>query len=143
MGHDLRKPAAVNELLRGVRAAALPCQAFTDGVTIQVGDNDDEPGAVPRYGPPISNDASAIPDPLVIVEVLSASTSATERGYKLREYFRVPSLRHCLIVWPDTPRVVHHRLTPAGAFTTEVFTEGEIALDPPGISLRVASLYMD
>jgi hypothetical protein len=33
---------------------------------------------------------------------------------KLAEYFHLPSLRHHLVVWPDRPRVVHHRRDEAG-----------------------------
>jgi Uma2 family endonuclease len=142
-GHNLRKAAARDVLLQGVRAAGLPCQVFTDGMTIEVGDSDYEPDAVLRCGPRLPNDAVAIPDPLVIVEVLSPGTSAIDRGHKLREYFRVPSLRHYLIVWPDIQRVVHHRMTPGGELASEVFTEGEIRLDPPGISISLVALYAD
>jgi Uma2 family endonuclease len=142
-GHSLCKAAARDELLRGVRAAGLPCQVFPDGMTIEVGDSDYEPDAVLRCGPRLPNDAVAIPDPLVVVEVLSPGTSAIDRGHKLREYFRVPSLRHYLIIWPDTPRVVHHRMTPGGELATEIFTDGEIPVDPPGISINLAALYAD
>jgi Uma2 family endonuclease len=142
-GHNLRKAAARNELLRGVRAAGLPCQVFTDGMTIEVGDSDYEPDAVLRCGARLPNDAVAIPDPLVIVEVLSPGTSAIDRGHKLREYFRVPSLRHYLIVWPDMPRVVHHRMTPGGELATRVFTDGDVLLDPPGIAISLDALYTD
>ena len=142
-GHSLRKAAARDELLRGVRAGRLPCQVFPDGMTIEVGESDYEPDAVLRCGPRLPNDAVAIPDPLVIVEVLSPGTGAIDRGYKLREYFRVPSLRHYLIVWPDIQRVVHHRMTPEGELATQVFTEGEIPLDPPGISVSLVALYAD
>ena len=65
-----------------------------------------------RCGPRLPNDAIAIPDPMVVVEVLSPGTSAIYRGQKLGEYFGVPSLRHYLIVWPNIQRVVHHRMTP-------------------------------
>ncbi|HET8996657.1 MAG TPA: Uma2 family endonuclease [Acetobacteraceae bacterium] len=142
-GHALRKAAARDELLRGVRAASLPCQVFPDGMTIEIDDSDYEPDAVLRCGPRLPDDAIAIPDPLVIVEVLSPGTSAIDRGHKLRAYLRVASLRHYLIVWPDTPRVVHHHLAEGGKLATEVFTEGEIQLDPPGIRLEVAALYAD
>jgi Uma2 family endonuclease len=111
-GRRLRKAAARDELLRGVRAAGLPCQVFPDDMTIEVGDSDYEPDAVLRCGPRLLNDAIAIPDPLAVVELLSPGTSAIDRGHKLREYFRVPSLRHHLIVWPDIQRMVHHRMTP-------------------------------
>lgn len=142
-GHALRKAAARDELLRGVRTAGLSCQVFPDGMTIEVGESDYEPDAVLRRGPCLPDNAIAIPDPLVIVEVLSPSTSAVDRGHKLREYFSVPSLHHHLIVWPDSPRVVHHRRAADGGLITELVTDGAIRLDPPGISLDIAALYAE
>lgn len=142
-GHDLRKAAMRDVLRRAVRAAGLPCQVFTDGMTIEVEDSDYEPDAVLRRGPRLPDDAVVIPDPLVIAEVLSPGTSATDRGHKFRDYFRLPSVAHYLIVWPDTPRIVHHRRSADGAIATQVCSEGEIRLDPPGIGIEVAAVYLD
>ena len=58
-----------------------------DGITIEVEDSDYEPDAVLRCGERLSNDAIAVPDPLVIVEVLSPTTGGIDRSLKLREYF--------------------------------------------------------
>jgi len=122
----------------------LPCEVFADGATIEVGDSDYEPDAVLRCGADrLPDDAIAVPDPLVIVEVLSPSTSGVDRGLKLRDYFRVPSLRHYLIVWPDIRRIVHHARRPDGDVTTERVTDGDIALDPPGITLLFDDFYID
>jgi Uma2 family endonuclease len=139
-GHSLRKAAVRDELLRGVRAVGLPCQVYPDGMTIEVGGSDYEPDAVLRCGPRPPNDAIASPDPLMVVKVLSPRTSAIDRSHKLQEYFRVPSLRHYLIVWPDIQRVMHHRVTPGDALATEVCTEDEIRLDPPGIAISLVVL---
>ena len=49
-----------------------------------------------------------MPDPISIVEVLSPSTSAIDRAWKLQEDFRLPSLCHYLIVWADKDEL--HRL---------------------------------
>jgi hypothetical protein len=34
-------------------------------------------------------------------------------------------------------------MTPEGELTTEVFTDGEIPLEPPGISIGLIALYAD
>jgi Uma2 family endonuclease len=80
---------------------------------------------------------------MVIVEVLSPSTSATDRAWKLREYFRLPSVRHYLIVWADRQQIVHHQRDDTGAIVTTVLTDGEIRLVPPGISVGMAEIYAD
>jgi Uma2 family endonuclease len=127
-----------------VQRAGLPCEVFADGMTIEVGDSDYEPDAVMRCGGPrLPGDAMAVPDPLVIVEVLSPTTSGVDRGLKLRDYFRLPTLQHYLIVWPETPRIVRHSRMPGGDVATKVCASGDIALDPPGLTLAFADFYAD
>lgn len=142
--HNLRKISAVNALRAAVRNAGLSCQVFTDGMTAEVGDSDYEPDAVLRRGEGrLPDSANAVPDPLVIVEVLSPGTSGVDRGLKLRDYFRLPSVRHYLIVWPETRRIVHHARRPDGDIATERVTAGPIVLDPPGISVPFDDFYSD
>jgi Uma2 family endonuclease len=76
-----------------------------------------------------------------VVEVLSPSTRSVDTGAKLANYFRVPSIRHYLIVRADRRAVVHHRRRDDGGIETQLVTEGRITLDPPGISLLVEDLY--
>lgn len=113
-------------------------------MTVGVGDSDDKPHAVLRRGgsrPP--GDAIAVPDPLVIVEVLPPTTSGIDRGPKLRDYFRLPSVQHYLIVWPETPRIVHHGRGPGWRRRTELFTSGQIVLNPPALTLAFGDFYLD
>jgi Uma2 family endonuclease len=77
---------------------------------------------------------------VIIVEVLSPSTRATDRAWKLREYFRLPPVRHYLIIWADREQVVHHRRNDAGAIDTTELTSGGIGLDPPGIAITVEEI---
>jgi len=143
VAHNRCKASARDALRRAVHDAGLPCEVFADGMTIEVGESDYEPDAVLRCGERLSGDAIAVPDPLVIVEVLSPSTSGIDRGLKLRDYFTVSSLRHYLIVWPETKRIVRHSRLPDGGIGTEIFTAGELRLDPPGITLAVEEFYAD
>ena len=63
-----------------------------------------EPDALVRCGPPLPPNAVKLSDPIIVVEVLSPSTSARDVGAKLADYFRLPSVRHYLIVRPRTAR---------------------------------------
>jgi Uma2 family endonuclease len=141
--HNDRKMLAWQTLRRAVRDAGLPCHVNGNGMTVEVGESDYEPDAVLYCGERLPPGTTAVPNPLVIVEVLSPSTSATDRAWKLREYFRFPSARHYLIVWADTQQVVHHRRNDTGAIETTVLTSGEIRLDPPGIAITVEEIYAD
>jgi Uma2 family endonuclease len=119
----------------------LPCEVYTDGMTVEVGESDYEPDAVVHCGGKLPDDAVAVPDPVIIVEVLSPSTSATDRAWKLQEYFRLPSLRHYLIVWADKQQVAHHRRDDDGSIETRAVIAGEIRLEPPGITISVEDIY--
>lgn len=78
--------------------------------------------------------------PVVVVEVLSPSTAATDISGKLAGYFRVPSIHHYLIVHPTRRTVIHHRRTDDGIHTRIVAT-GPIAMTPPGITIDMDELY--
>ncbi len=142
--HNLRKGSARDALRAAVQRAGLSCQVFGDGMTIEVGDSDYEPDAVVRCGGDrLPDDAVAVPDPLIIVEVLSPTASGVDRGLKLRDYFRLPTLQHYLIVWPETSHIARHSRLSGGDVATKVFTSGEIVLAPPGLSLPFADFYGD
>ena len=142
-GHNLVKMRAWRALDAAVRKAGLPCQAFGDGMTVEIGEHHDyEPDAVVNCGDHLPGDAVAVPNPVVVVEVLSPSTESTDTGAKLADYFRVPSVRHYLIVRADRPQVIHHRRRADGeAIDTRIVAEGAIRLGPPGIEVAVADFY--
>jgi Uma2 family endonuclease len=74
-------------------------------------------------------------DPLILVEVVSPSSKARDSGGKRGDYFRLPSLRHYLIVKTENRAIIHHERDTAGAITTRIIRDGPIRLDPPGIEL--------
>ncbi len=141
LGHNDRKAIAWLTLRRAGRAAGEPCHVYADGATVEVGDSDYEPDAVVHCGPKPPDDAIAVPDPVIIVEVLSPSISATDRAWKLQEYFRLPSLHHYLIIWADKQQIAHYRRIDDGTIDTQTVMTGEIKLTPPGITIGVEEIY--
>ncbi len=142
--HNRRKRAARNALQAAAsRAGLTTCEAFAGGMTVQVEDSDFEPDALLRRGAPLPGDSTKVPDPLVVVEVLSPDSGTRDRATKLKAYFKLPSVHHYLIVWPDEQRIVHHARTPAGPIHTQVCATGGIALDPPAITPTVEEFYLD
>jgi Uma2 family endonuclease len=142
-GHN-RAKGNLREIMRAaIRQAGVPCEAFTDGMAVPVGDSDYEPDCIVRCGETtLPDDALAVPDPVIVVEVLSPSTARYDRATKLAEYFRLPSVRHYLIVWPNEPRVVHHRRNDGGDIETTTVTAGDLALSPPGVTIQVEDIYL-
>jgi len=143
-GHAYRKAAAYNALLAGIRARHLPCHVFPDGMTVRIDQTTAyEPDAVVHCGPKLPLSAVEVPDPVIVVEVLSTSTRQFDVSIKLAGYFRLPSVVHYLIVEPTQPLIVQHSRGPGDTILTRVVTEGILALDPPGLELAVADLYAD
>jgi Uma2 family endonuclease len=101
-----------------------------------------EPDAMIRCGPMLPSEVVLIADPAVVVEVVSLSSRSIDTGTKLADYFRVPSVRHYLFVEPAARRVTHHRRAEAGKIIARILGEdATLALDPPGIEVRIADFF--
>ncbi len=134
--HARLKFRLARRLMETVEAEALPCEVFTDGMAVQVdADTVYEPDAILRCGTSVSDDTTAITDPLIVAEVLSPSTRARDTGARLADYFRIPSLRHYLIITTERSTIIHHARDTAGAIHTQILQDTPLRLDPPGIVL--------
>lgn len=139
--HARAKAAAYVALADAIRRVGIGCEAFPDGMTVRVEESTAyEPDALVRCGPPLPGEAIEVPDPIVVIEVLSPSSSRHDTGAKLAGYFRLPSVRHYLIVDPVRRLVIHHRRAEA-VIETRIVSEGLLRLDPPGIALAVEALF--
>jgi Uma2 family endonuclease len=130
-------------LMRGIEASGLACEALPDGGTVEVDDgNDYEPDAVVTCGELAAGGVTVVPDPVIVVEVLSPSTRDGDLTRKLVGYFKLPSVRHYLIFWAERPQAIHHRRRDDGmGIETQIVTTGEIRLDPPGLSIVIEEIY--
>lgn len=138
--HLLMKGAVYVALLRAVAATGVPCQVLPDGATIETGDGDYEPDATVNCGRFMTGDDIAVPNPVIVVEVLSPTTAGVDTGAKLVGYFRVPSIMHYLIVHPVERSVIHHRRV-ADGIATRIVADGAIEMAPPGITIEMHELY--
>jgi Uma2 family endonuclease len=120
-----------------ITRAGLPCEMFIDGMSVQVDATTSYvPDVLVRCGVPLAGETLRVTDPLILVEVLPPATLGVDTGMKLADYFRIASVRHYLIVRPETRTVIHHGRDDAGAITTRIVRDGALTLDPPGIELR-------
>jgi Uma2 family endonuclease len=100
--HNRCKGATWDALRRAIRRAGLTnCEVYGSGMTVQVEDSDLLPDVILRCGPRLPGHATSVADPTVLVEVLSPDSGTRDRVTKLRAYFKLPSVQHYLIVWPD------------------------------------------
>lgn len=146
--HVRVKSRAFAALDRAVEASGLPCEALGDGATVRVApETAYEPDALLRCGPDLPDDGGLeVPDPLLVVEVLSPSSRAVDTGRKFAGYFALPSLRHYLILDPVARTVLHHRRDGEGgpissALLRDAAEGPSLLLDPPGLLVPVAALF--
>jgi Uma2 family endonuclease len=91
---------------------------------------------------PDREDANAATNPVVVIEVLSPSTEAWDRGWKWEHYRSMASLRHYLLVDQGTERVEHYERLPDGSWRYTVHLAGSVVpLTAIGVDLPVASIY--
>ena len=136
------KGAIYAALRSAIRRHRLPCHVFPDGMTVRIDDGTVyEPDAQVYCGEKIRGAVLEVPNPIIIVEVLSPSTQRIDVTQKLAGYFRLPSVAHYLIVDPTQPSVIHHSRGTADTILTRIVTEGRIVLDPPGLELALSDIY--
>ncbi len=140
--HANAKHATARALEVGIERAGLPCHVFPDGMTVRVDDETAfEPDAMVYCGPRIDDDTMEVPNPIIVVEVLSPATAKYDTGAKLAGYFQVPSVQHYLIVDPVSRLIVHHARRGDGTILTRIVTEGTIDLSPPGLALALPDVF--
>lgn len=140
--HGEVKFAVQTALFETIRAAGLACHMLPDGATVRVAeDTAHEPDALVYCGPKLPGDAIEVPEPVIVVEVASPATRKIDPSLKLAGYFRLPSVRHYLIVNPEGPPLLHHQRQPDGTILTRIVADGALRLDPPGLEMDVAGFF--
>jgi Uma2 family endonuclease len=140
--HANAKHAVARALENGIRRAARPCHVFPDGMTVRVDDETAyEPDALVYCGPRLDGDEVEVPNPIIIVEVLSPSTAGVDASTKLAGYFKVPSVQHYLIVDPTARLIVRHARRNDATILTRIVTDDAIDLTPPGLALDLADVF--
>jgi Uma2 family endonuclease len=135
------KLAATTALVEAIRRAKLPCQVLPDGAAIRISKRTAyEPDALVRCGPRLPDKALEIPDPVIVVEVVSPGTAGRDYGEKVECYFSLASVAHYLILAPEEAKVVHCRRGQGDVVERRVAT-GTLRLDPPGLEIETAALF--
>lgn len=126
--------------------AGRGCHVFTSDarVRIEATDLDTYPDvsvvcSEPRTSP---EDGHALTNPLLLVEVLSNSTEAYDRGQKAAHYRQLPSLRAYLLVSQNEPRL--ELMVRKGDGSWSFFEAGagqELVVPPLDMTLLVDELY--
>ncbi|HEX8165172.1 MAG TPA: Uma2 family endonuclease [Beijerinckiaceae bacterium] len=142
VGHADTKGNVYAALREAIKAAGVPCRAYPDGVSVRIDARTVyEPDALVRCGEPPDRNVIEINDPIILVEVVSPSSQSVDAGAKLADYFRLPSMRHYLIVKDENQTAIHHFRAADDRIETRIVRSGPLAMDPPGIEVGVESFF--
>jgi len=114
-----------------------PCQVFPEGMKLQIADD-----AIFYPDLMVTCDAADLTTemifraPTLLVEVLSPTTQAYDRGLKFAVYRRLPSLREYIVVDPEARRVEGFRRNEQGQWVLHDMSEGP-ALEAASIGCSV------
>src|SRR5216683_632561 len=144
-GASLQHNRIVRNLIRSIdaRLEGKPCEVLPTDMRIKI------PKALPyRYadlvvvcGEPIIEDMQGLEvlvNPLIIFEVLSASTEAYDRGIKFFEYQSIASFQEYVLVAQDCPHITHYLRQENGQWQRCAVDRlaGDLAACPTGTTRR-------
>lgn len=122
-----------------------PCVVLTSDVRVRIRATDrstyPDVSVVCGRIEPAADDPDAIGNPVVIVEVLSDSTEADDRGEKFAHYRRLPSLVEYVLVSQRAPRIEVYRREGNRWALTEAAAGESLTLESIGASIAVDAVY--
>ncbi|MGE0225799.1 MAG: Uma2 family endonuclease [Acetobacteraceae bacterium] len=119
-----------------------PCRVFGSHLKIEAAGSIRYPDAFVVCSP-LPRGTTVVSDPIVVFEIISPSTSGTDRIVKMREYGNTPSIQRYVILeqTQQAATVFSRQSSPWAAVVA--LGEEEIALPELGITLPLAELYQD
>jgi Uma2 family endonuclease len=92
---------------------------------------------------PVTPGTAVIPDPVVVIEVLSPSTVEHDRGGKLFDYRRIPSVQEIALVASEQRHVEIWRRRGAKWEVEDLIGDAALKLEAVGVEIPFAALYAD
>ncbi len=141
-GTDFHNVIAGNIFARVYAAAlAAECVSFINDMLVRTPDDI-------GYYPDVfvtceePNDGSRVKrKPCFVIEVISESTEAIDRGEKLHNYRKIPGLQSYILVAQDKKLIEIYSRLPDGAWRYETIESGELELPCIGLKLSLEDAY--
>ncbi len=135
-------------LIAGIRSQLPPgCRMFTSDLRVRIPATglSTYPDAAVVCGRTqrASDDALAVVNPVLLVEVTSPSTEEYDRNEKLRHYKSLPSLREVLIVSHREPHLTLHRRDESGWSVLTAERGGVLMLASVAVRVEVDEVFRD
>lgn len=145
LAHNKIVANVLRELSEALRAK--PCDTFASDMRVHIpaGGHYRYPDASVACEPLEHEDdeLDTLLNPTILVEVLSDSTEAADRGEKFRDYRSIKGFREYLLVGQKEPLVEHYLRQENGLWTYRDAGPGDrITLVSCGVEIRVSELYL-
>jgi Uma2 family endonuclease len=92
---------------------------------------------------PIAGSDDVVPEPVVVIEIISPSTAREDRGRKKLDYFATPSIHQYAIVEQDERLIDLYTRTDAGWMDEVVVDDGTLNLSAIGVAISLDAIYED
>lgn len=125
-----------------------PCRVFNSDVRVRIRETGlttyPDVSVVCGHLERDEEDTHAIVNPVLVIEVLSDSTEAYDRGEKAAHYRQLGSLKEYVLMSQHEPRIEVFRRNDAGHWELYEATAGQrVELSSAGCALEVDELYRD
>jgi Uma2 family endonuclease len=124
--HNLLAAAVLREL--GVSLRGRPCQPYSSDQRIGVSETGryvyPDASVTCRPVQTAASDSESIVNPVLVVEVLSDSTEAFDRGDKFLGYRALPSLQDYILISQNAIRVEHFTRSTEGSWILRTYEAG-------------------
>jgi len=118
-----------------------PCRVFVEAVKVVSEGATMYPDVVVTCAPG-SGRSDVVPEPVIVVEVLSRSTEGFDRGPKLDAYQQIPSLRQYVLIAQDELRVsLYEREPDSWRYRTIQDPDARLSFAVGGATIEVAEIY--
>jgi Uma2 family endonuclease len=134
------------ELRAALRGRSCGANSSDQKVTVPTRRRYYYPDVVVVCGEPefLETDQEILTNPVLLVEVLSETTAANDRGPKFLAYQTIPTLQEYLLISQDEIRVECFRRTADGWVYTRVEgLQSCLALQSLGAELKLSEVYLD
>ena len=143
--HD-RLSSELDRLI-GTAMIGRPCETFTANMKIRIQGSSAffYPDLSVVCGKPQFDDPKqhVITNPVIIIEVLSESTEARDRGKKFERYKQITSFQEYVLVYQTEPKAQVYRKVQEGIWTQYTYSgmDAVMELQSIGIQIKLADIY--
>lgn len=121
------------------------CDAYIEGIKLFRPKSDRYlyPDVMVTCAPLDLQTKSGVRSPLLVIEVLSQGTAHRDFGFKMKEYLRLPTLQHYLILSQEMCLVHHYQRRQGASWNFLLYSDPEETILVPELeaSLRLGELY--